>query len=64
MPSLVLGPEFNGDLPGDVVATMLSPYVDKGVVGEQEINQSMVGVLTRLLTEADRRAGATTSTST
>ena len=29
---------------------MLSPYLTKGLVGDQEMNQSMVGVLTRLST--------------
>ena len=44
---------------------MISPFLVKGVVSPQEINQSMVGVLTRLLTDdQDRAPAATTSTST
>jgi hypothetical protein len=36
---------------------MLSPYLTRGVVGDQEMNQSMVGVLTRLATEPRGIAG-------
>jgi alpha-1,2-mannosyltransferase len=51
VPSLFLGYEFNGICLGTWWSRILSPYVDNDVVGKQEMNQSMVGVLTRLLTE-------------
>jgi hypothetical protein len=50
VPSMVLGPQFNGECLGMWWHRMLSPYLTKGVVGDQEMNQSMVGVLTRLAT--------------
>jgi alpha-1,2-mannosyltransferase len=50
VPSLVLGPQFNGLCLGMWWHRMLSPYLTRGVVGDQEMNQSMVGVLTRLAT--------------
>jgi hypothetical protein len=50
VPSVVLGPQFNGDCLGMWWHRMLSPYLTRGVVGDQEMNQSMVGVLTRLST--------------
>jgi alpha-1,2-mannosyltransferase len=50
VPSLVIGPQFNGECLGMWWHRMLSPYLAKGVVGDQEMNQSMVGVLSRLLT--------------
>ncbi len=52
VPGLVLGPEFNGQCLAMWWHRILSPYLGGGVVGDLEINQSMVGVLTRLLTEA------------
>jgi hypothetical protein len=50
VPSLILGPQFNGQCLGMWWHRMLSPYLTRGVVGDQEMNQSMVGVLTRLST--------------
>jgi hypothetical protein len=50
VPSLIIGPRFNGECLGMWWHRILGPYVAHGVVGAQEINQSMVGVLTRLLT--------------
>jgi hypothetical protein len=50
IPSLLIGPEFNGQCLGMWWHRMLCPYLTKGVVGDQEMNQSMVGVLTRLST--------------
>jgi len=50
VPSLILGPQFNGACLGMWWHRMLSPYLTRGVVGDQEMNQSMVGVLTRLAT--------------
>jgi hypothetical protein len=55
VPSLVIGPGFNAECLATWWARMITPFVEKGVVSSQEINQSMVGVLTRLLT--DTRTG-------
>jgi alpha-1,2-mannosyltransferase len=52
VPSLVLGVTFNSECLAMWWHRILSPYIVHGVAGDQEINQSMVGVLTRLLTEA------------
>ena len=54
VPSLFLGPEFNGICLGTWWNRILSPYVSSDKVGDQEINQSLVGVLTRLMTETNR----------
>ncbi len=51
VPSLFLGLEFNGVCLGTWWNRILSPYVDNDFVSPQEMNQSLVGVLTRLLTE-------------
>jgi hypothetical protein len=50
VPSVIVGPQFNGICLGTWWHRMLSPYLTRGVVGDQEMNQSMVGVLTRLAT--------------
>ena len=57
VPSLFLGVEFNAVCLGTWWNRILSPYVEGDVVGNQEINQSMVGVLSRLLTESNRGVG-------
>ena len=51
VPSIFLGPEFNGICLGSWWHRILNPYVHSDFVSPQEMNQSMVGVLTRLLTE-------------
>lgn len=51
VPSIFLGPSFNWELLTTWWHRIIRPYVASGVVGDQEVNQSMVGVLTRLLTE-------------
>ncbi|MBX6311421.1 MAG: DUF2029 domain-containing protein [Isosphaeraceae bacterium] len=51
IPSLVLGPEFNGQCLASWWQRTLSPYLVHDIPSQQEPNQSMVGVLTRLLTE-------------
>ncbi|GAC1451742.1 MAG: hypothetical protein NVSMB9_36700 [Isosphaeraceae bacterium] len=55
IPSLVIGPTFNGVCLATWWRRMLSPFLEKGVISQQEVNQSMVGVLTRLL--SDPRTG-------
>lgn len=53
LPSLALGVAFNGECLGMWWHRILSPYLTRGEVGDQDINQSMVGVLSRLLTEGE-----------
>lgn len=50
VPSLIIGPGFNAECLGTWWYRMLSPFLTSGATSPQEINQSMVGVLTRLLT--------------
>ena len=57
VPSVFIGPEQNALCLGAWYNTIVSPYVDSDVVGQQEINQSMVGVLTRLTTQAKDGVG-------
>jgi alpha-1,2-mannosyltransferase len=57
VPSLFLGPEFNGICLGTWWSRILSPYVDNDVASKQEMNQSMVGVLSRLLIETRGGSG-------
>jgi alpha-1,2-mannosyltransferase len=52
VPSLMIGPQFNGECLAMWWRRMISPFLSKGEGSPQEINQSMVGVLTRLLTDA------------
>lgn len=56
VPSVVIGPQFNTLCLTTWWHKMLTPYLEKGAASPQEINQSMVGVLTRLLT--DQRTGS------
>ena len=51
VPSLFLGPEFNWECLSSWWNRILSPYIDGDNASQQEINQSMVGVLNRLLCE-------------
>ncbi len=51
VPSLIVGPQFNLDCLSMWWHRMLTPFLVEGNTSPQEINQSMVGVLTRLLTE-------------
>jgi hypothetical protein len=51
VPSLVIGPQFNGECLGMWWQRTITPFVVKGASSPQEVNQSMIGVLTRLLTE-------------
>lgn len=50
IPSLLIGPRFNVECLSSWWRTMVGPFVEHGVITTQEINQSMVSVLTRLLT--------------
>ena len=50
VPSLIIGPAFNAECLGTWWHRMLSPFLTSGATSPQEINQSMGGVLTRLLT--------------
>ncbi len=51
VPSLIIGPRFNGECLGWWWQHMLSPFLTSNASSPQEVNQSMVGVLTRLLTD-------------
>jgi alpha-1,2-mannosyltransferase len=51
VPSIYLGPEFNWVCLCSWWKRILSPYVVMDSGSKQEINQSMIGVMTRLLTE-------------
>ena len=51
VPSLFLGPEFNGLSLATWWHRILRPYVESDVAGVQEINQSMIGVVMRILTK-------------
>lgn len=51
VPSLILGPEFNGQCLQMWWHRMLRPFVVDHEVGGHEINQSMAGVLMRYFTE-------------
>ena len=51
VPSMIIGPAFNGECLGTWWHHMLSPFLTAGASSPQEINQSMVGVLSRLLTD-------------
>jgi len=54
VPSIFLGPQFNGLCLGSWWHQILSPYVNGGAMSSQEINQSMIGVLSRLLIKSTR----------
>jgi hypothetical protein len=51
VPSLFLGVEFNGICLASWWKRILSPYVDNDKPSPQEMNQSMIGVFARLMTE-------------
>lgn len=51
VPSLIIGPRFNLECLTMWWRRMLTPFLLEGSTSPQEINQSMVGVLHRLLTE-------------
>ena len=51
VPSLIVGTRFNFDCLSMWWHRMLTPFLVEGATSPLEINQSMVGVLTRLLTE-------------
>ncbi len=57
VPSVFLGPQFNGECLAMWWQRMISPFLAKGEGSPQEVNQSMVGVLTRLLTDTKLGTG-------
>lgn len=61
VPVVVLGPDLANQCLGSWWHRIISPYVSGGVVGDLEINQSMVGVFNRLmvLDETPGRYGST-----
>jgi alpha-1,2-mannosyltransferase len=54
IPSLVLGPAFNAQCLTAWYRRILGPYVEDGVGSPQEVNQSMIGVFTRILTASGK----------
>jgi hypothetical protein len=52
VPSIVLGPSFNLECLSAWWRHILSPFLVRDVIGQQEVNQSMVAVLTRLITDS------------
>ena len=54
VPSLLLGPGFNGQCLAAWWHRILSPYLVQGDMSEQEVNQSLIGVLSRLFTATNR----------
>jgi hypothetical protein len=57
VPSLFLGPQFNGECLAMWWQRMIGPFLAKGEGSPQEVNQSMVGVMTRLLTDTKLGTG-------
>src|SRR6185437_3435582 len=57
VPSLFLGSQFNGECLAMWWHRMIGPFLAKGEGSPQEVNQSMVGVLTRLLTDTKLGTG-------
>jgi hypothetical protein len=57
VPSVVIGPQFNVECLNSWWHRMLSPFLVHGDASDQEINQSMIGVLTRLLTDSQTGSG-------
>lgn len=51
VPGLALGWSYNNEMLATWWDRIIRPYVSENVVGAQEVNQSMVGVVTRLLTD-------------
>ena len=51
VPSLIIGPQFNFQCLQMWWHRMLTPFLVEGSTSPQEINQSLMGVLTRLFTE-------------
>jgi alpha-1,2-mannosyltransferase len=50
VPSMVIGPQFNGECLGHWWHRMVTPFVVQGVNSPQFINQSLPGVVSRLFT--------------
>jgi hypothetical protein len=57
VPSVIIGPSFNYECLTTWWRRMLSPFLVNGDASDQEINQSMIGVLTRLLTDSKTGPG-------
>ncbi|WP_435006928.1 glycosyltransferase family 87 protein [Tundrisphaera lichenicola] len=55
IPSIFIGPAFNWLCLKTWCYRIIFPYMGNDAVGDQEINQSMVGVLSRMLTESTRQ---------
>jgi alpha-1,2-mannosyltransferase len=51
VPSLVIGPQFNGECLGMWWSRMIMPYVAEGATSSQEVNQSFPAWIARMLIE-------------
>jgi alpha-1,2-mannosyltransferase len=51
VPSIVVGPQFNGECLGLWFHRMVTPFVVKGATSPQLQNQSLIGVISRLLSD-------------
>jgi hypothetical protein len=51
VPGVVVGPQFNGECIGMWWHRMITPYIVKNATSSQEMNQSLIAVLMRLLTD-------------
>ena len=57
VPGVVIGPQFNGECLGMWWDRMITPFIVKNASSPPEINQSLVAVLTRLLTDVNTGPG-------
>ncbi len=57
VPSIIIGPSFNFECMATWWRRMMTPFIVKGSASAQEINQSLPGVLTRLLTDTKTGEG-------
>jgi alpha-1,2-mannosyltransferase len=57
VPSIVIGPQFNGECLGMWWNRMVSPYVVKGATSPQENNQSLVAWIARTFTDITPGSG-------
>ncbi len=57
VPGAVIGPQFNGECLGMWWHRMITPFIVKNASSPPEINQSLVAVLTRLLTDLNTGPG-------
>jgi hypothetical protein len=57
VPSMIIGPQFNGECLGLWWNRMVMPFVSEGAASPQAVNQSIIGVIYRLLTSRAHAQG-------